>query len=100
VDKWGVVPLPVGGSSTEHRTALNAGFGLGVSTAAADPAQAAAFVLWATDRTRNLLLASTAGAGIDPARRSTLESPEYAAATAPATEATGRASWRRTVCLR
>jgi hypothetical protein len=34
VDKWGVVPLPVGGSNTEHRTAMNARFGLGVSTAA------------------------------------------------------------------
>jgi len=86
VDKWGVVPLPVGGANTEHRTALNAGFGLGVSTAAADPAIAAAFVTWATDPARNLLLASTAGSGIDPARRSTLESPDYAKVSAPATD--------------
>jgi multiple sugar transport system substrate-binding protein len=86
VDRWGVVPLPVGGSNTEHRTALNAGFGLGVSTAGADTAKAAAFVAWATDPTRNLLLASTAGSGIDPARRSTLDSPDYAKASAPATD--------------
>jgi ABC-type glycerol-3-phosphate transport system substrate-binding protein len=86
VDQWGVVPLPVGGRNTEHRTALNAGFGLGVSSAAKDPAKAAAFVAWATDATRNLLLASTAGSGIDPARRGTLDSPAYAKAAGPATE--------------
>jgi multiple sugar transport system substrate-binding protein len=86
VDKWGVVPLPVGGSNTEHRTALDAGFGLGVSTAAADQAKAAAFIAWATDPVRNLLLASTAGSGIDPARRSTLLSPDYAKVSAPATD--------------
>jgi ABC-type glycerol-3-phosphate transport system substrate-binding protein len=81
-----VVPLPVGGSNTEHRTALDAGFGLGVSTAAADQAKAAAFIAWATDPVRNLLLASTAGSGIDPARRSTLLSPDYAKVSAPATD--------------
>jgi multiple sugar transport system substrate-binding protein len=86
VDQWGVVPLPVGGRNTEHRTALDAGFGLGVSSAAKDPAKAAAFVAWATDATRNLLLASTAGSGIDPTRRGTLDSPAYAKAAGPATE--------------
>ncbi|WP_028936097.1 ABC transporter substrate-binding protein [Pseudonocardia spinosispora] len=86
VDQWGVVPLPVGGTNTQHRTALNSGFGLGVSTAAKDKAKAAAFVTWATDTTRNLLLASTGGSGIDPARRSVLDSPDYAKASAPATE--------------
>ncbi len=30
VDKWGVVTLPVGGKNTTPRTALDAGFGLGV----------------------------------------------------------------------
>ncbi|WP_028921214.1 ABC transporter substrate-binding protein [Pseudonocardia acaciae] len=85
VDQWGVLPLPVGGANTEHRTALNAGFGLGVSTAARDKAKAAAFVAWATDPARNLLLASTAGSGIDPARRSTLGSAEYERAAGRAT---------------
>jgi multiple sugar transport system substrate-binding protein len=84
-DKWGVVPLPVGGANTTPRTALNSGFGLGVSTASSKAEQAAAFVAWATDRTRNLLLAKTGGSGIDPARTSVLSSPEYAAASAPAT---------------
>jgi len=86
VDQWGVVPLPVGGNNTEHRTALNAGFGLGVSTAAKDPAKSAAFVAWATDATRNLLLASTGGSGIDPTRHSTLASPDYAKAAGRATD--------------
>jgi ABC-type glycerol-3-phosphate transport system substrate-binding protein len=85
VDEWGVVPLPVGGRNTAHRTALDAGFGLGVSSASKDPAVAAAFVAWATDPARNLLLAGTAGSGIDPARHSVLDSPAYAKASAPAT---------------
>jgi ABC-type glycerol-3-phosphate transport system substrate-binding protein len=86
VGQVGVLPLPVGGANTEHRTALNAGFGLGVSSTAKNRDQAVAFVGWATDRTRNLLLASTAGSGIDPVRRSVLESPDYAKASAPSTE--------------
>jgi len=86
VDGWGVVPLPVGGPNTTPRTALEAGFGLGVSTASQQQEAAAAFVAWATDSTRNLLLASYGGSGIDPNRTSVLDSPEYAAASAPATE--------------
>lgn len=86
VDQWGVVPLPVGGANTRSRTALNAGFGLGVSTAAKDTATAAAFIAWATDKQRNLLLSSTAGSGIDPARRSVLDAPDYAKVSAPATD--------------
>ncbi len=86
VDGWGVVPLPVGGANTTPRTALNSGFGLGVSTASAQADAAAAFVVWATDAARNLLLARTGGSGIDPARTSVLAAPEYATASAPATE--------------
>ncbi len=86
VDKWGVVTLPVGGSNTTPRTALEAGFGLGVSSGSGQPEVAAAFVKWATDRERNFLLASTAGSGIDPARTSVLESLEYAEAAGAATD--------------
>ncbi|WP_432520313.1 ABC transporter substrate-binding protein [Kineococcus sp. SYSU DK006] len=86
VDKWGVVTLPVGGSNTTPRTALDAGFGLGVSSASAQQDKAAAFVKWATNRDNNFLLASTAGSGIDPARSSVLGSPEYAAAAGEATD--------------
>ncbi|ABS04922.1 ABC transporter substrate-binding protein [Kineococcus radiotolerans] len=86
VDKWGVVTLPVGGSNTTPRSALDAGFGLGVSSASAQQDKAAAFVKWATDKDRNFLLASTAGSGIDPARTSVLASAEYAAAAGKATD--------------
>ncbi len=81
VDKWGVTSIPVGGSNTTPRTALNAGFGIGVSSASQHKAEAALFVQWASTAQQNLVQASTAGAGIDPNRTSVLESDDYAAAT-------------------
>ncbi|WP_432540934.1 ABC transporter substrate-binding protein [Kineococcus sp. SYSU DK002] len=86
VDKWGVVTLPVGGENTTPRTALDAGFGLGVSSAGKQQDVAAAFVKWATNEENNFLLASTAGSGIDPARKTVLDSAEYAAAAGKATD--------------
>jgi len=86
VDQWGVVTLPVGGRNTTPRTALDSGFGLGVSTGSAQQDKAAAFVKWATDEDRNFLLSSTAGSGIDPARRSVLDSADYAVAAGEATD--------------
>ncbi|MFB9378245.1 ABC transporter substrate-binding protein [Kineococcus gynurae] len=86
VDKWGVVTLPTGGSNTTPRTALNAGFGLGVSAGSSQQGVAAAFVKWATDKEHNFLLSSTAGSGIDPARTSVLESAEYATAAGKAVD--------------
>jgi ABC-type glycerol-3-phosphate transport system substrate-binding protein len=86
VDKWGVVTLPVGGSNSTPRTALDSGFGLGVSTAGTQQDKAAAFIKWATDKDRNFLLSSTAGSGIDPARTSVLESADYATAAGKATD--------------
>jgi ABC-type glycerol-3-phosphate transport system substrate-binding protein len=81
VGKWGVVPLPVGGTNTTPRTALNAGFGLGVSSASQHPAEAALFVKWATAAQQNLLQVQTPGSGIDPNRTSVLASAEYEQAT-------------------
>ena len=86
VDKWGVVTLPVGGTNTTPRTALDAGFGLGVSSASKQIDKSAAFVKWATNEENNFLLASTAGSGIDPARKSVLDSADYAAAAGIATD--------------
>ncbi|WP_432512673.1 ABC transporter substrate-binding protein [Kineococcus sp. SYSU DK001] len=86
VDKWGVVTLPVGGKNTTPRTALDSGFGLGVSTAGKQQDVAAAFVKWATAEEQNFLLSSTGGSGIDPARKSVLDSAEYAAAAGKATD--------------
>lgn len=76
--KWGAVSLPVGGTNTTPRTALDAGFGLGISTATKNQEAAAAFIAWATAAPQNLLVSSTAGAGIDPARGEVLDSEGYA----------------------
>ncbi|TRW86124.1 extracellular solute-binding protein [Mycolicibacterium sp. 018/SC-01/001] len=76
--KWGAVSLPVGGTNTTPRTALDAGFGLGVSTATKNADAAAAFITWATAGPQNLVTSSTAGAGIDPVRGEVLDSEGYA----------------------
>ena len=76
--RWGAVSLPVGGSNMTPRTALDAGFGLGISTATKNQDAAAAFIAWATAAPQNLLVSSTAGAGIDPARGEVLNSDGYA----------------------
>jgi ABC-type glycerol-3-phosphate transport system substrate-binding protein len=76
--RWGAVSLPVGGKNTTPRTALDAGFGLGISTAAKNPDAAAAFVAWATAAAQNLSVSSTAGAGIDPIRGAVLDADGYA----------------------
>lgn len=76
--KWGAVSLPVGGTNTTPRTALDAGFGLGISTATKNADAAAAFITWATAGPQNLVTSSTAGAGIDPVRGEVLDSEGYA----------------------
>lgn len=76
--KWGAVSLPVGGTNTTPRTALDAGFGLGISTATKNADAAAAFINWATAGAQNLVTSSTAGAGIDPVRGEVLDSEGYA----------------------
>ncbi|BCI51651.1 sugar ABC transporter substrate-binding protein [Mycolicibacterium litorale] len=76
--RWGAVSLPVGGSNTRPRTALDAGFGLGISTASKNPDAAAAFIAWATAAPQNLAVSSTAGAGIDPVHTEVLDSDGYA----------------------
>ncbi|MEP9381781.1 sugar ABC transporter substrate-binding protein [Nocardioides sp. KR10-350] len=77
VDAWDAVPLPVGGSNTKPRTALDAGFGLGVSAGSQQQVEAAEFVKWATSKANNLAVASKAGTGIDPARTSVLNDAAY-----------------------
>lgn len=80
VGKTAVLELPVGGSNTTPRAALDAGFGLGVSTGSKQQTVAAEFVKWATSQANNLALASTEGTGIDPARLSVLKADSYAKA--------------------
>ncbi|WP_234813073.1 ABC transporter substrate-binding protein [Mycolicibacterium confluentis] len=76
--RWGAVSLPVGGTNKTPRTALDAGFGLGISTASKNTEAAAAFLNWATAAPQNLAVSSTAGAGIDPVRGEVLDSDGYA----------------------
>ena len=76
--KWGALSLPVGGSNKTPRTALDAGFGLGISTATKNQDAASAFIAWATAAPQNLVVSSTPGAGIDPARGEVLDSDGYA----------------------
>lgn len=76
--RWGAVSLPVGGANTTPRTALDAGFGLGISTASKNQDAAAAFIAWATAAPQNLAVSATAGAGIDPVRGAVLDSEGYA----------------------
>ncbi|MGD9695352.1 MAG: sugar ABC transporter substrate-binding protein [Thermoleophilia bacterium] len=90
--KWGATTLPVGGANTTPRTALEAGFGIGVSAGSKNREVAARFVEWSTTRANNLKQASTPGAGIDANRTSVLGSSEYAAALPEAIEAI-RTSW-------
>lgn len=76
--RWGVTSLPVGGPNAKPVAALNAGFALGVSRASHNPDLATRFVKFATSKAVNLELITTTGSGIDPTRRSTLNSPRYA----------------------
>ena len=76
--RWGAVSLPVGGANTTPRTALDSGFGLGISTASKNRDAAAAFLSWATAGPQNLAVSSTPGAGIDPVRDEVLGAPSYA----------------------
>jgi ABC-type glycerol-3-phosphate transport system substrate-binding protein len=72
------VSLPVGGANTTPRAALDAGFGIGISTASKHQDAAAAFINWATATPQNLEVSSTPGAGIDPVRGGVLNSDGYA----------------------
>ena len=44
VDKWGVVPMPVAGSNTVNRPAMNAGWSFGISSGSHNPEMAWEFV--------------------------------------------------------
>src|SRR6266542_3230425 len=75
--RWGVTSLPVGSPNSKRVAALNAGFALGVSRASRNQDLATRFVKFATSKATNLELITTTGSGIDPTRRSTLNSPRY-----------------------
>src|SRR6266542_3650204 len=73
--RWGVTSLPVGSPNSKRVAALNAGFALGVSRASRNQDLATRCVKVATSKATNLERITTTGSGIDPTRRSTLNSP-------------------------
>ncbi|MCY6383758.1 ABC transporter substrate-binding protein [Hoeflea prorocentri] len=75
VGKWGVVPMPVGGSNKVHRPAMNAGFGFGASTGAKDGDMAWEFVKMASSKDFHLSVLTNNKTGVDPTRRSAI--PAY-----------------------
>lgn len=78
-DKWDVVQNPYGGSNTRHVAPLNAGFAFGVSTGSRNPEMARYFVKYAASKAFHVKMLTTVGSGIDPMRRSGLESEAYKA---------------------
>jgi len=77
IGQWGVVPLPKGsGPKAKHIAALNAGFGLGISTKAPDQELAYEFLKFNARPDINVR-ANTIVGGLDPTRLSTYDSPVY-----------------------
>ncbi|AVW91325.1 ABC transporter substrate-binding protein [Celeribacter baekdonensis] len=77
--KWDVVQLPVGGSNTESRAPLNAGWALGISAYGDNKDLAWEFIKLASSAKMHLELLTTTGSGIDPTRLSALTSDAYKA---------------------
>ena len=73
VGKWGVLPMPVGGSNTVHRPAMNAGFGFAVSTGAKDPDMAWEFIKMASSKEFHKQVLTNNKTGVDPTRKSAME---------------------------
>ena len=85
VDSWGVVPMPLGGTNTVHRPAMNAGFGFAVSAGSANPDMAWEFVRMAASKDIHIKVLTDNKTGVDPIRKSAMEAykgfaPKQAAA--------------------
>lgn len=101
VDKWDVVPLPVGPGVEASRAPLNAGWTLGISTQSEKQDIAWEFLKFATSASMGLNLITTTGSGIDPFRVSNMNDPAYAAFNeksqrAASASINGAVSWPRT----
>ena len=75
--KWGVTSLPVGEAGQKPRAALNAGWGLGISSGSHDKELSWEFIKWATSPAVQLEVSSTPGTFSDPVRESVMTSKEY-----------------------
>ncbi len=79
IGEWGVVPLPKGdGPKAQISAPNNAGFGVGVSSAAQDPELAYEFLKFVGRPDINVR-ANTIVGGLDPTRWSTLDNADYRA---------------------
>jgi multiple sugar transport system substrate-binding protein len=75
VDKWGVVPMPVAGSNTVNRPAMNAGWAFGVSSGSHNPEMAWEFVRMQSSKEFHVRVLTDNTTGVDPTRRSAM--PAY-----------------------
>ena len=75
VDKWGVVPMPVAGSNTVNRPAMNAGWSFGISSGSHNPEMAWEFVRMSSSKDFHIRVLTDNTTGVDPTRRSAM--PAY-----------------------
>ena len=75
VDKWGVVPMPVAGSNTVNRPAMNAGWSFGISSGSHNPEMAWEFVRMSSSKGFHIRVLTDNTTGVDPTRRSAM--PAY-----------------------
>lgn len=82
-DKWDVLPLPtLDGDTSKSRAALNAGWGLCLSSQTGNEEMAWEFLKWASGVEMAETMIATNGTGIDPFRRSAVNSDAYISANA------------------
>ncbi|WP_245429529.1 sugar ABC transporter substrate-binding protein [Mesorhizobium sp. DCY119] len=77
IDKWEVVQLPRGGKAKKSLAALNAGFAWAIPAGSKNPDLAFDFIRWAVTPQICEKLLLTTGTGIDPIRKSNLESAAF-----------------------
>lgn len=75
VGKWGVVPMPTGGSNTVNRPAMNAGLGFGISSGSSNPDMGWEFIKMASSKEFHLSVLTNNRTGVDPMRQSAI--PAY-----------------------
>ncbi|MEZ5666140.1 MAG: extracellular solute-binding protein [Alphaproteobacteria bacterium] len=73
VGQWGVVPMPVGGSNTVNRPAMNAGWSFGVSTGSHNTDMAWDFVRMTASKETHISVLTNNKTGVDPTRYSAME---------------------------
>lgn len=73
VGEWGVVPMPVGGSNTINRPAMNAGWSFGVSAGSHNVDMAWDFVRMSASKEFHISVLTNNKTGVDPTRKSAME---------------------------